>query len=64
MLFTSDGGLLISDSSDPILLATAADFRAPAPAVPEPETYAMTLAGLGLLGFAARHRKQKKAVAA
>ena len=25
-------------------------------AVPEPETYAMLLAGLGLLGFTARHR--------
>ena len=28
------------------------------PAVPEPETYAMLLAGLGLLGFAARRRQQ------
>ena len=27
--------------------------------IPEPETYAMMLAGLGLLGFAARRRKQK-----
>ena len=26
-------------------------------AVPEPETYAMLLAGLGLVGFAARRRK-------
>jgi len=26
-------------------------------AIPEPETYAMLLAGLGLLGFMARHRK-------
>jgi hypothetical protein len=26
--------------------------------IPEPETYAMMLAGLGLLGFAARRRKQ------
>lgn len=28
-------------------------------AIPEPETYAMLLAGLGLFGFTARHRKQK-----
>lgn len=28
-------------------------------AIPEPETYAMLLAGLGLLGFAARRRKRK-----
>jgi len=33
-------------------------------AVPEPETYAMLLAGLGLLGFVARRRKQKELAAA
>ena len=31
--------------------------------IPEPETYAMLLAGLGLLGFAARRRKLKLAAA-
>ena len=29
--------------------------------VPEPETYAMFMAGLGLMGFLARRRKQKEA---
>lgn len=34
------------------------DVTAP---IPEPETYAMLLAGLGILGFAGRRRKQKLA---
>ena len=36
----------------------------PTSPVPEPETYALLLAGLGLLGFHARRRKQKEAAAA
>ena len=30
----------------------------PVPGVPEPETYALMLAGLGAVGFVARRRKQ------
>lgn len=44
-------------------LYVLADFTAPAAPIPEPETYAMLLAGLGLLGFAARRRKFKQAAA-
>jgi hypothetical protein len=32
-------------------------FEVPTTPVPEPETYAMMLAGLGLVGFMARRRK-------
>jgi hypothetical protein len=34
-------------------------FTSPVAAVPEPETYAMLLAGIGLMGGIARRRKQK-----
>jgi hypothetical protein len=34
----------------------------PVAAIPEPETYAMMLAGLGLLGAVSRRRKQKAAI--
>ncbi len=39
----------------------ALTFNNTAP-IPEPETYAMMLAGLGLMGFVAQRRKQKQAV--
>jgi hypothetical protein len=52
MLFTS-GGLLISDASDPIYLATSSDFLAPS--VPEPTTLTMFTIGLiGMLSLRAR----------
>ena len=45
---------------DNFTLGANAALLPPAP-IPEPETYAMMLAGLGLTGFVARRRKQKEA---
>lgn len=47
-------------SVDNLSIVNEANIAAP---VPEPETYAMMLAGLGLLGFVARRRKQQQASA-
>ncbi len=51
------GGLSVAALGD---LATALPFSAVAP-IPEPETYAMMFAGLGLLAWVGRRRKQKAA---
>jgi len=51
-------------SGSATLIAEVTEFRAfTVSPIPEPETYAMLLAGLGLLGFAARRRKLKEAAA-
>jgi hypothetical protein len=48
-------------AADGLLLKVDGSNTFTATPVPEPETYAMLLAGLGLLGFAARRSKQKAA---
>ncbi len=53
----------LSFDRDTRLTATL-EFGSVTAPIPEPETYAMLLAGLGLLGFAARRRKLKEAAAA
>ena len=45
--------------TDQISLARGSSLLVDVAAIPEPETYAMLLAGLGLLGVAARRRKQR-----
>jgi hypothetical protein len=56
------GGQIVVDWSGTSTPGTyIAVFDVNVAAVPEPESYAMLLAGLGLLGFVARRRKQQEA---
>lgn len=56
---------VLAHGTDNIVLAhgefTSGTLVPPVNAIPEPETYAMLLAGLGLLGWHARRRKMKAA---
>jgi len=61
---TGTGSLITSVVFTASQNAFETDNHAYVAAIPEPETYAMLLAGLGLLGFAARRRKQKELAAA
>jgi len=57
---TSDDYFMSTDDGEPNGLIGMTYHLGTVAAVPEPETYAMLLAGLGLLGWHARRRKQKE----
>jgi len=59
--FTGTFSLLNWSNTPEFFYAFTVGLNGPVGAVPEPETYAMLLAGLGLLGFMARRRKLKAA---
>jgi len=50
--FANAGGDNLGAILDNVVVST--------PAIPEPETYALMLAGLGAVGYAARRRKQAR----
>lgn len=50
-------GLVFGGTGHAFTMTAMTQFVEPTVAVPEPETYAMLLAGLGLVGWAARQRK-------
>lgn len=52
-VFVNEAGLTLTSSTKGLIDVAIA----PTPPVPEPETYAMLLAGLGLLGWTARRRR-------
>lgn len=60
--FVSTGKLVsfsVSTGNQPGVWATVNDLHLSVAAVPEPETYAMMMAGLGLLGVAARRKRRQ-----
>lgn len=54
-VFVNEAGLTLTPTTMGLFDVTTA--TTPPPPVPEPETYAMLLAGLGLLGWTARRRR-------
>lgn len=54
------GNLFLNNSAYPSYDFTFRTYAGTVAAVPEPETYAMMLAGLGLLGVTARRSKKKQ----
>ena len=54
----STAGVNVNNKGIPNGLSHATLYADPVTAVPEPETYALMLGGLGVVGFVARRRKQ------
>jgi PEP-CTERM motif len=55
-LFTTTFGLTTPADTQPFLLSQRVNVRSVTPGVPEPATWAMMLAGFGLMGIAIRRR--------
>ncbi len=59
----SNGTLFLAAADGVYRLSCGADCGIGVPPVPEPETYAMLLAGLGLIGFSIHRKKQNTKIA-
>lgn len=59
----SGGSTMFQAGSGDLPYIAAFQIEGSLAAIPEPESYAMLLAGLGMLGYAARRRKQKERAA-
>jgi hypothetical protein len=57
----SNGDLYVQENNSRIVAFSSSDLRLLAP-VPEPETYALMLVGLGVLGFMAHRKREGKRV--